>query len=340
MTSRLQIQSQPPACHEDALAGLREILRVTRPDADVERIQRAYDVAAFWHQGQTRKSGDPYITHPLAVATILAENGADDAMLCAAMLHDTIEDTPYTLAALSGEFGAGVAALVTGTAALDQVKGRGRRTLAQVMATVTSADSRVLAIKVADRLHNMRTVQYISKAKQLRKARESLDIFAPVAARLSMGPIEAELETLANATIKRHQQAGSASGRLLLAVAALLPAAIRIRWCEQRLAELHTLPARRDRVRFAIHTASGIPQLAFTVRMPAWAVPAGQANGAQALADRAAPGRRPAPSPGRSCPRHRALDQPARSGEGRAPQHVVWGVRRSAARGGHPQAVP
>jgi (p)ppGpp synthase/HD superfamily hydrolase len=270
MTSRLQIQSQPSACHDDALAGLREILRVTRSDADVERIQRAHDVAASWHHGQTRRSGDPYITHPLAVATILAETGADDEMLCAALLHDTIEDTPYTLAALSGEFGAGVAALVTGTAALDQVKGRGRRTVSQVMAAATCADTRVLAIKLADRLHNMRTVQFIPQVKQLRKARESLDIFVRVAAQLGMDTIEAELEALAYATIKRNRHARSASGRLLLAVAALLPAAIRIRWCEEWLAELHTLPARRDRVRFAIHTASGIPQLAFTVRLPAW----------------------------------------------------------------------
>ena len=121
-------------------------------------------MAASWHQGQTRRSGDPYITHPLAVATILAETGADDEMLCAAMLHDTIEDTPYTLAALSCEFGAGVAALVTGTAALDQIKGRGGRTVSQVMAAVKRADTRVLAIKLADRLHNMRTVQFIPQA--------------------------------------------------------------------------------------------------------------------------------------------------------------------------------
>ena len=87
MTGRLQIQPQPPACR-DALAGLCEILRVTRPDADVERIQRAYDVAASWHQGQTRRSGNPYITHPLAVATILAETGADDEMLC---IHERLE---------------------------------------------------------------------------------------------------------------------------------------------------------------------------------------------------------------------------------------------------------
>ena len=266
MSSRLQ---QPAADSDDALAGLREVLRITRPDADTGRISQAYDVAAFWHQGQTRKSGDPSITHPLAVATILAENGADDAMLCAAILHDTIQDTPYTLVALNCDFDSEVAALVAGTTALDQTKSNEQRTVAQVMATVTSADSRVLAIKVADRLHNMRTVQYVSKAKQMRKARESLDIFAPVAARLAMGTIEAELETLANATIKRHQQACSASGRLLVVVAALLPRATRIRWCEEWFGELHTLTGHRERASFALHTALGIPRLAFTVRIPA-----------------------------------------------------------------------
>ena len=269
MTGRLQIQSQAAACLDDALAGLCVILRVTRPDADLELIRRAYDVAASWHQGQTRRSGDPYITHPLAVATILAETGADDEMLCAALLHDTIEDTPYTLAALSCEFGAGVAALVTGTAALDRIKGRGGRTLSQVMAAAKGPDTRVLAIGLADRLHNMRTLQFIPQAKQLRKAREALDIFVPVAAKLSMDMIEAELETLAYATMKRNRHARSVSGRLLVAVAALLPAATRNRWCEDWLGELHMLPARRDRAGFAIHTVLGIPRLAFTVRMPA-----------------------------------------------------------------------
>jgi HD domain len=177
---------------------------------------------------------------------------------------------PYTLAALSGDFGAAVAALVTGTAALDRIKGTRGRTLSQVMAAAKSTGTRVLAIKLADRLHNMRTVQFIPQVKQLRKARESLDIFVPVAARLSMDMIEVELETLACATMKRNRHARSASGRLLIAMAALLPAATRIRWCEEWLGELHTLPARRDRVRFAIHTVLGIPRLAFTVRMPAW----------------------------------------------------------------------
>jgi GTP pyrophosphokinase len=137
------------------------------------------------------------------------------------------------------------------------------------MTAMKSADLRVLTIKLADRLHNMRTVQYIPQAKQLRKARESLDIFVPFAARIGMGRIEAELETLACATMRRNRHTHSVSGRLLVAVAALLPAATRTRWCEEWLGELHTLPARRDRAGFAMHTALGIPRLAFTVRRPA-----------------------------------------------------------------------
>ncbi len=186
MSARPRIEPQSAACQDDVLAGLREILRITRPGADVELIRRAYDVAAYWHQGQTRLSGDPHIAHPLAVATILAELGADDEMVCAAMLHDTIEDTPCTLAALSCEFGAEVAALVAETAALDQLKGSRGRKLAQVMAAAESADNRVLTIKVADRLHNMRTLEFVAPAKQLRKAREALDLFAPAASQLSM----------------------------------------------------------------------------------------------------------------------------------------------------------
>lgn len=267
MNSRSQVQSQPTACHDDALAGLRSVLRVTRPEADLELIRRAYDVAASWHEGQTRRSGHPYITHPLAVAMILAETGADDEMLCAAMLHDTIEDTPYTPAELSREFGARVAALVAGVTALDQAKDRRGRVTARAMAAAKSADPRVLEIKVADRLHNMRTVEFIPQARQLRKARESLDVFVPAASQLRMPVIGAELETLAYATMKRNRHARSVSGRLLVAVTALLPAATRTRWCEEWLGELHTLPARRDRIGFAVHTVLGIPRLAFTVRL-------------------------------------------------------------------------
>lgn len=118
----------PPA---DPLAGLRQVLRTTRPDADVDLLRRAYDVASRCHQGQFRLSGDPYITHPVSVATILAGLGADDQTLCAAILHDTVEDTPFTLAALSREFGSGIAAMVAGIMALDGIRGRSGRKVAR-----------------------------------------------------------------------------------------------------------------------------------------------------------------------------------------------------------------
>ena len=221
--------AQSAVARDDALAGLLAILGATRPRSNVELIRRAYDVAALWHQGQRRKSGDPYITHPLAVAAILAGTGADDEVLCAALLHDTIFDTAYTAAELARDFGPRIAALVTGVGALDQAKrGRGRA-LALAMTALESTDTRAQQIKIADRLHNMQTVEFISQAKQLRKAREALDIFAPAASRLRMGAIERELETLAHATLKRNRYARSASGRLLAAVTVLLPSATRTR---------------------------------------------------------------------------------------------------------------
>lgn len=99
----------------DEIAGLQAALRTSRPDADVELLQRAYDVAARWHQGEMRRSGDPYITHPVKVATILAKLGADDQSLCAGILHDTLEDTPCTRAELRRTFGSGIATMVPRT---------------------------------------------------------------------------------------------------------------------------------------------------------------------------------------------------------------------------------
>ncbi len=155
------------------VAELREVILTTRPRADAELIERACEVAARCHQGQLRRSGDPYITHPVAVATILARLDdaveVDDQTLCAAILHDTVQDTPYTLAALRREFGTGIAALVAGHMALDRLDRRPGRQVTQVMAAITSADARVVATKLADRLHNMQTLQFLPQAKQLRK---------------------------------------------------------------------------------------------------------------------------------------------------------------------------
>ena len=257
---------QPGAVAADPLAGLREILQVTRPDADLGLIRRAYEVAAAWHHGQTRLSGDPYITHPLAVATIMAGLGASDQAVCAALLHDTTADTPYTDAELDRDFGPEITTLVAGILALDQIKYHGASTLAQAIAAAGAADPEVLAIKIADRLHNMRTVQYLRPDKQLRKAREAREVFVPAARLLRLNTVRAELETLAAATLSRNRHARTASGRLLTATAALLPPATQARWREEWLGELSTLPARLSRARFAAHTLLAIPRLAVTLR--------------------------------------------------------------------------
>lgn len=187
----------------------RQAMLAIRPDADIELLGRAYDVAARCHQDQKRYSGDPYITHPAAVATILAQLGAaDDQMLCAAILHDTVDDTPYTLTELRRDFGAGVAKMVAGISALDHI-GRSRHyKVAQALATIESADTRVVTMKLADRLHNMRTLQFLPEEKQLRKAREVLDIFLPAARQLSLHAVRSELQSLAFATLVRNRPAG------------------------------------------------------------------------------------------------------------------------------------
>jgi len=192
------------------LEPLIKTARTTHPKADVRLIEHAYDVAAQQHSGQDRKSGDPYITHPLAVATILAELGMNYETLCAALLHDTIEDTPYTLAELRREFGEDIAALVDGVTKLDKVKygDAAQAETVRKMVVAMSRDIRVLVIKLADRLHNMRTLRYLPRAKQEQKSREVLEIFAPLAHRLGMNTVKWELEDLAFATLfpKRYDE--------------------------------------------------------------------------------------------------------------------------------------
>lgn len=181
-----------------AIQPLLVIFHRTHPKADTSDIVRAYDVAERMHEGQTRKSGDPYITHPLAVATILAELGMTSPTLCAALLHDTVEDTPYTLEELRKDFGDEVAQLVDGVTKLDKVTygETAQSETIRKMIVAMSKDIRVLVIKLADRLHNMRTLRFLRPEKQARIARETLDIFAPLAHRLGMNTIKWELEDL------------------------------------------------------------------------------------------------------------------------------------------------
>ncbi len=185
------------------LEPLLRTLRKYHPKADTRTVERAYDMAAYLHRDQTRRSGEPYITHPLAVATILADLGMTDSTLSAALLHDTVEDCGYALDALREDFGDEIAQLVDGVTKLDNVR-YGEASAAETvrkMVVAMARDIRVLVIKLADRLHNMRTLRYMSEAKQQVKARETLEIYAPLAHRLGMNAIKWELEDLSFATL-------------------------------------------------------------------------------------------------------------------------------------------
>jgi guanosine-3',5'-bis(diphosphate) 3'-pyrophosphohydrolase len=185
------------------LRPLLQTVRATHPRADVAIIERAYEMAERAHRGQLRKSGDAYITHPLAVTTILAELGMTPATLAAALLHDTVEDTGYTLVQIQRDFGDEVAMLVDGVTKLDKVT-YGEAAQAETvrkMVVAMARDIRVLVIKLADRLHNARTWRYVSVESAQRKARETLEIYAPLAHRLGMNTIKWELEDLSFATL-------------------------------------------------------------------------------------------------------------------------------------------
>jgi len=185
------------------LEPLLRTLRKYHPKADTKLIERAYETAAILHRGQTRRSGEPYITHPLAVATILADLGMTAPTLAAALLHDTVEDCGYALDALREDFGEEIASLVDGVTKLDKVT-YGESSAAETvrkMVVAMARDIRVLVIKLGDRLHNMRTIRYMSEEKQHKKARETLEIYAPLAHRLGMNAVKWELEDLAFATL-------------------------------------------------------------------------------------------------------------------------------------------
>jgi len=174
------------------------------PGAALEEIVRAYEVADKAHAGQLRKSGEPYITHPVAVAEILADIGLDTSTIIAALLHDTVEDTDYSLADLNRDFGPEVSTLVDGVTKLDKLT-YGPTAEAETlrkMVIAMSRDIRVLVIKLADRLHNARTWKFVNPESASRKARETLDIYAPLAHRLGMSAIKWELEDLSFRTLE------------------------------------------------------------------------------------------------------------------------------------------
>ncbi len=189
-----------PATGPSELEALvREVL-ANHPDADADAIRRAYAFADEKHRDQLRHSGEPYITHPLGCARICAGLGLDDQTIQAALLHDTVEDTPATREEVDAEFGPEVAALVDGVTKLTRIhfesqEERQAENYRKLIVSMSS-DIRVLLVKLADRLHNMRTLQYMSKAKQVQKARETLEVYAPLAHRLGIHSLKWELEDL------------------------------------------------------------------------------------------------------------------------------------------------
>ncbi|MEY4078504.1 MAG: hypothetical protein RIS80_273 [Actinomycetota bacterium] len=180
------------------VADLVKAVKANHPKADLSIIERAFAAADQAHAGQLRKSGEPYITHPLAVARILADLGIGPTTIAAALLHDTVEDTDYSLEMLRGDFGDEVAMLVDGVTKLDKVKfgDAAQAETVRKMVVAMSKDIRVLVIKLADRLHNARTWGFVSPESARRKAQETLEIYAPLAHRLGISAIKWELEDI------------------------------------------------------------------------------------------------------------------------------------------------
>ncbi len=185
---------------------LNELIRTVRtnhPRSDYQVVERAYGTAERFHEGQKRKSGEDYITHPLAVARILADLGSGPATIAAALLHDTVEDTDYSIDQLRTDYGEEIALLVDGVTKLDKMKfgDTAQAETMRKMVVAMSRDVRVLVIKLADRLHNARTWGFVSPESAKRKAQETLEIYAPLAHRLGISTMKVELEDISFAVL-------------------------------------------------------------------------------------------------------------------------------------------
>ena len=189
--------TSPEVLYEELIASVKKY----HPSADISMIQKAYEVAREAHKDQKRKSGEPYIIHPLCVSIILADLELDKETIVAGLLHDAVEDTWMTTEEVTKEFGEEVSLLVDGVTKLGQLNYSADKVELQAenlrkMFLAMAKDIRVIMIKLADRLHNMRTLQYMRPEKQQEKARETMDIYAPIAQRLGISKIKVELDDL------------------------------------------------------------------------------------------------------------------------------------------------
>src|ERR1700759_926001 len=197
-------QLEPPAepgILAPKFAALLATVAKNRPNDDAGIIRRAWEFCVEHHRGQLRASGEPYVLHPLEVAQVLAEMKLDATAIAAGLLHDAVEDTPVTTEDITEQFGEQVAHIVEGVTKIDKIQFANREDRqaenVRKMLLAMVSDVRVVLIKMADRLHNMRTLQHLSPERQESIARETLDIYAPLAHRLGMGKVRGELEDLA-----------------------------------------------------------------------------------------------------------------------------------------------
>ncbi|MEV6161770.1 HD domain-containing protein [Streptomyces sp. NPDC052052] len=206
----------------DAIGHVAEAHRAHHPDADLSLLHRAYVLAESSHRGQMRKSGEPYITHPLAVTLILAELGAETTTLTASLLHDTVEDTEVTLDQVREQFGKEVCYLVDGVTKLEKVDygAAAEPETFRKMLVATGDDVRVMSIKLADRLHNMRTLGVMRPEKQARIAKVTRDVLIPLAERLGVQALKTELEDLVFAILHPEEYERT---RALIAAASAQP---------------------------------------------------------------------------------------------------------------------
>ncbi|MFD5859805.1 HD domain-containing protein [Streptomyces chartreusis] len=254
-----------------SLDGILAVVRMHHPDADTALIRHAHDEAAVWHAGQTRRSGDPFITHCLAVAAIVADIGMPPSVICAALLHD-IDDSPCPPGRVTEHFGQETTDLISGvrTVKFDAIPlGALNFRMARTQVLRPTHEEAVLAIRLADRLHNLRTIAFLAPTRRYRVARETLDLVAPLARTAGLTEVSQELHDLSSAALQPAPGA-AVTTRTLTVLTLLLPAPTRARWREEWHAEIGTLSNRCTRTRFTLRVLLGTPRLSWTLRRPAF----------------------------------------------------------------------
>ncbi|WP_225900078.1 MULTISPECIES: HD domain-containing protein [unclassified Streptomyces] len=246
-------------------------MRTHHPDADVSLIQHAHDEAAVWHAGQTRRSGDPFLTHCLAVAAIVTDIGMPPSVICAAVLHD-IDDTPCPPGRVAEHFGQEIADLISAvrTAKLAAIPLTALDFgVARSPAFKPTREEAVLAIRLADPLHNLRTIAFVAPTRRYLVARETLDVIAPLARAAGLTDVSREPHDLSSAALQPTPTASAVTTRMLAMLILLLPTPTRARWREERQAERAALPTRRARTRFTLRVLLSTPRLSWTLRRAA-----------------------------------------------------------------------